>query len=116
MAFVFHRGVAIPIWAIALCAIALTSESSPLSVTALLAIAAIGSFVGISRWLGRSRPFSEGPRLPSPGTRPAGLIVNVVTKGKSLPSPRPLTTEETNDVLDLVRMDDDGGWRQLKTT
>ena len=84
MALVFHQGLAIPLWAIALCAIALTSPSRPLpSVTALLAVSVIASMMMVmGRWLGTPRPLLVGPPVPSRDTRPAGLIVSVVPEGK----------------------------------
>jgi hypothetical protein len=116
MALVFHQGLAIPLWAIALCAIALTSPSRPLpSVTVLLAVSVIASMMMVMcRWLGTPRPLLVGP-VPSRDTRPAGLIVSVVPEGMCvgmLQRSREMPTqEETDDALDLVRMDDDGGWR-----
>jgi hypothetical protein len=116
MALVFHQGLAIPLWAIALCAIALTSPSGPLpAVTALLAIGLIASMMMvIGRRLATPPPLIVGRPVPRRGTRPVGLIASVVTGGMcvgTLQGPSEMPTEETNDALDLVRMDDDGGWR-----
>ena len=115
MALVFHQGLVIPLWAIALCVIALTSPSRPLpSVTALLAVSVIASMMmAMRQWLGMPRPLLVGP--PGRDRRPAGHIVSVVPEGMCVGmlqrSSETPTQEETDDALDLVRMDDDGGWR-----
>jgi hypothetical protein len=65
MALMFHQDLAIPLWTIAFCAIALASASHPLpSVTAVLAVAVIASMMVIGRWLGRPRPLLAGASGP----------------------------------------------------
>jgi xanthosine utilization system XapX-like protein len=108
MALVFHRGLAIPLWGTALCALALSPPSRPLpAVTALLGIAMAGSMmIAMSRLFGMRRPVTAGCSV-------AGSV-GIVTGGMwvgNLQRPSPSPREETDDALDLVRMDDDGGWR-----
>ena len=57
MALVFHRSLALPLWAVALCAVALAAPSRlPPAFTALLAVALIAAtMIVIVRWLRRIR-------------------------------------------------------------
>ena len=88
MALVFQRKLAIPLWAIALCIVALAARPTAtlflMPITTVLAIAAVG----------------------------IAAIVFLMPR----PIPRLRTLDEPNrstadDALDLVRMDDDGGWQ-----
>ena len=97
MAFVFHRRLAIQLWAIAFFTVALAAPppATPFLIppTTLFVIAAVGiaaivlSMTGAIPWLHRSRALAAGTRVR--------------------------TLEEPNrsdaDARDLVRMDDDGG-------
>jgi hypothetical protein len=115
MAVVCHRGFAISVWGIALCAVVLAS-SSPLlpSFTTLLIIALIGSMmIGLVRAFGARRRVTV---LPVAGTQAQpGGILNILTGARHVRTIQPTraaATEEANDALDLVRMEDDGGcWR-----
>ena len=57
MALVFQRGLAIPLWVIALCAVVVASPSPlPSSFTTLLVIAVMGFLtIGLVRWLDTCR-------------------------------------------------------------
>ena len=116
MAFVFHR-LTIPWWAIAFCAVVLSSPSPLLPpVTAVLVIPAIASMMMVMTWwFGTSRSPMAVSAWTGRYARFAGLIVNVATARThvrtSEPTPEALNAKGHDDALDLVRMDDDGGWR-----
>ena len=109
MAFVFQRRLAIPLWAIAFLAVALTAPP-----TTVLAIAAVGIaaivfvMVGSIPWLRTSRtpvrvvPSRHRERPSTAITLAAGTAV------RTLDEPN---RNAADDALDLVRMDDDGGWQ-----
>ena len=82
MAFVFRRSLAIPLWAIAF-------------FTAL-------PWLRTSRALVRPRPSGQRDRAR------AAIIVEAETRVRSLDE---ANRSERDDALDLVRMDDDGGWQ-----
>jgi len=112
MAPVLNQSLAIPLWMPALCAIPLIVMSgAPVPVTVLLAIAVIASMLR-GRWPGSPRPLI-GRSHGSTGT--GGLIGATVSAstgdmcGRALPRASDSTAQELT-ALDLVRMDDDGGW------
>jgi hypothetical protein len=88
MAFVFHRRLAIPLWMMALFAVAVTAPPpAPLALAAVLVIAAIAvTTPGLVAWLRGCVPL----RLDES------------------------TSHTDQDALDLVRMDDDGGWQMAR--
>jgi hypothetical protein len=105
MALVFQRRLAIPLWAIAFFTVALTAPPT----ATVFAIAAVGIAVivfaipGAISWLRTSRAlvrFVPSGHHDQPSAAGTGVR----------------TLEESNrstadDALDLVRMDDDGGWQ-----
>ena len=115
MALEFDRGLAIPLWAIAFCAVALSSPSRLLPlVSALLGIGVIAPILmTVVRRLGMVPPVVALEALARRDPRFVPLILNSGsgTKGRIVASASQARTEEANDALDLVRMDDDGGNR-----
>jgi hypothetical protein len=113
MASVLHQRLAIPLWMTALCAIALIVISgAPVPVTVLLAIALVGSMIK-GRWPGIPRGLIGEPRVATANAALSGGTVGASTggrHGRALPRAADSPAEELNDALDLVRMDDDGGW------
>ena len=124
MAFVAHRRFAIPLWAVAFCTIALTAPPPAtlfqLPPAAQFPIAAVGiaAIVFSMRggipwframgWLRTSRAIA--PVRPS-GYRDSARAAIVVAAGtcvRTLDQPNRI---ERDDALDLIRMDDDGGWQ-----
>jgi hypothetical protein len=119
MAFVFERRLAIPLSAIALFAVALTTPPPTMSLrippTTLFAIAAVAiaaivfSMSGampwsrVSRAVARVRPSAHRDHAGAEITVAAGTCVRAIEE----PNRR-----GADDALDLVRMDDDGG-RQM---
>jgi hypothetical protein len=95
MAFVFHRGLGLPLWAIVFFTVALTAPppATPFLMppTMLFVIGAVGigaivfSARGAIPWLRTSR----------------ALVRTLDEPNRS----------EADDALDLGRMDDDGGWQ-----
>jgi hypothetical protein len=83
MAFVFHRELALPLWALVFCTVALATSPPP---TPFL-MAVLGTIV---------IAFAARRMVP----RGAYL--------RTIEEPRVSTAQ---DALDLVRMDDDGGWQ-----
>jgi hypothetical protein len=113
---VFHRRLAIPLWAIALFTVALTAPQPAtllLPPTTLFAIAAVAiaaivfSMPGAIPWLRTSRALV---RVRPSGHRDhaSAVIIAAGTCVRTLDEPN---RRERDDALDLVRMDDDGGWQ-----
>ena len=121
MAIMFHRRLAIPLWAIAFFTVALTARPRAtlllIPPTTLFAIALAGMAVLVfamprafpwlrtSRSLARVKPFIHRNEASAGGAVDGGICVR--------------TADEPNrhtaaDALDLVRMDDDGGWQMAR--
>ena len=121
MAFMFHRRVAIPLWAIVFFTVALitppTTTLFPMPPTTVFAIVALGLaaivfFVpGPIPRLRTSRAFVRV--LPSRDRNQASAAITTAagTGVRTLDEPNRSTAD---DALDLVRMDDDGGWQMTR--
>jgi hypothetical protein len=121
MAFIFHRRLAIPLWAVAFFTVALTAPPTttlflmpPTTVFAIVAlgIAAIVFLVpGPIPWLRTSRALVRV--LPSRHRDQASRAITMAegTGMRTLDAPNRSTAD---DALDLVRMDDDGGWQMTR--
>jgi hypothetical protein len=113
MAFVFHRGLLIPLWPVVFCAVALAAAPrlTP-SATTLLGIAGIAStMMAMVWWLRRSWPPAEAIPATGPDPGHAGLImttINTGTRARTLEHAIAARTREADGTVDLVRMDDDG--------
>ena len=115
MALMFHRRLAIPLWALAFCTIAL---AAPEPATLLLmapstrfALAVVGiavMFFTIARAIPGLRTSPSLARVYPRDKTTAGLVVAAEAHARTLDEPERRTAE---DALDLVRMDDDGGWQ-----
>lgn len=108
MGFVFRRGVSVPLWTIAFGALALGWLPSRLpAVTAVILIAASAWMIVRGRRL-VTRPATEGIHTLSTdiGLNIAALSLQTRTLETATQLP-----PQSADALDLVRMDDDGGWR-----
>jgi hypothetical protein len=118
MALVFNRRLAIPLWAVAFFTVALTTPppTTPFVMprATLFVIVAVGiavivfSMSGAMPWSGTSRALA---RVPPSGHRDhasAAITVAAGTWVRTLEEPNP---SEADDALDLVRIDDDGGWQ-----
>ena len=118
MTFMFQGRLAIPPWAIAFFAIAIALTTPPpttpfmrplttLLVAAALGIAAIVFWMsGAMPRLRTSRPLA--PVAPSGNRDHASAAITLGTYVRTIEKPN---RREADDVLDLVRMDDDGGWQ-----
>ena len=118
MALVFQRRLAIPLWVAAFFTVALTAPSTAtlflMPPTTAFAIAAVGIAaivflkLGAIAWL---RTSGSLVRVPSGYQDPAsaGIVVAAGTCVRKLDEPT-----EADDALDLVRMDDDGGWQMAR--
>ena len=91
MALVFHRRLATPLWAIAFFTVALTAPppTTPflMTTTTLFVIAAVG-IAAIVISMSGAKPWVRAIEEPN--------------------------RREADDALDLVRMDDDGGWQMTR--
>jgi hypothetical protein len=126
MAFVFYRRLAMPLWAIAFFTVALAAPPTAtlfvLPSTIAFAIAAVGiaaivflmqgpiPWLRTSRGLVRVLPYGHRryghrDRATAASTMAAGIGV------RTLDEPNRSTAD---DALDLVRMDDDGGWQMAR--
>jgi len=118
MGLVFYRRLAIPLWAIALLTVALTAAppATPflmppptLFVITLLGIAAIiFTMPGVAPWLRMARSVVRA--VPSRSQHKTSVAIRVAAGPcvRTLDEPPERTPD---DALDLVRMDDDGGWK-----
>jgi high-affinity K+ transport system ATPase subunit B len=113
MAFMIHRGLVIPVWAVAVCAVTLTTMPRLMpSVIALLGIAVVGRTV--ARWLRPSRRSVEVlPAIDQQPARPTGIIMTGGTRARTLHEVVEGRVQKAADTADLVRMDDDGGPSEL---
>jgi hypothetical protein len=121
MAHVFHRRLAIPLWAIAFFTVVLTAQpTAPLFLmppTTVLAIAAVGIAAlvflmpGSIPWLRTSRALVRV--LPS-GHRDQASAAITITAGTGVRTLDEPNLSAADDALDLVRMDDDGGWQMAR--
>lgn len=119
MAFVFHRRLALPLWAIVFFMVALTAPPPamwfPMPPTTLFVIAAFGvagimmMMPGLVPWLRTSRSVVRVP--PSRRHDQASATVVSMTAGAWVRTLDEPNRRERDDALDLVRMDDDGGWQ-----
>jgi hypothetical protein len=118
MAFVFRRGLGLPLGAIVCFAVALTAPppAPPFLMlpTTLFIIAAVGiagiafSKAGAIPWLRTPRALVRVRRSGPRDHATAPIIVAAGTCVRTLDEP---SRSEADDALDLVRMDDDGGWQ-----
>jgi hypothetical protein len=116
MALVFHRGLAIPVWAVVFVAVVVTAPLRPMPpVPVLLGIAVIAlTMMAMIQWRRTSRVPVEVRPLRRSDRAHAGIIMTTMSAGRrvrtvdSAPAP--------DDALDLVRMDDDGGWQMSRET
>ena len=118
MAFVFNPRLAMPLWAIAFFAVALTAPPPamlfPMPPTTLLVMVAVGiaaivfSIPGAIPWLRTSRAVV---RLRSSGHGGHASAAIMAAAGTCVRTLDESNRGERDDALDLVRMDDDGGWQ-----
>jgi uncharacterized iron-regulated membrane protein len=118
MAFVFHRRLALPLWAIVFFTVALTAPPPamlfPMPPTTLFVIAAFGiagiiiMMPGLVPWLRTSRSVVRVPPSRHQDQASAAVSMTAGTCVRTLDEPN---RSERDDALDLVRMDDDGGWQ-----
>ena len=110
MAFVFHRRLAIPLWAMAFFAVALTAPppATP-SLIVVLGIALIAFTIsGLVPWLHASPAVVQ---VLSNGKRPTRSAATIVITGACVRTLDEPNRSSADDALDLVRMDDDGAWQ-----
>ena len=121
MAFVFQRRLAIPVWVVAFFTVALTAPPTAtlflVPPATVFAIAAVGiaaivclmpgpiAWLRTSRALVRVRPSGDRDQASAAVTVAAGTWVRTLEKPHR---------SEADDALDLVRMDDDGGWQMAR--
>jgi len=119
MAVVFHRRLALALWAIVFLIVAVTSPPPamvfPMPPTTLFVIAAFGiagimfMMPGLLPWLRTSRPVV---RVPSSRHQDQASATGVsMTAGSWVCTLDQPNLRERDHALDLARMDDDGGWQ-----
>ena len=121
MAFVFQRGLAIPLWAIACFTVALTAPPTAtlflMPPTTVFAIAAVGMAAIVFLMPGSipSLRTSCAPvRVLPSGRRDQASAAITMTAGTGVRTLDEPNRSEADDALDLVRMDDDGGWQMTR--
>jgi hypothetical protein len=110
MALVFHRRLAIPLWALAFFAVALTAPApATLALIVVLGIA-VSAFTipGLVPSLRASPSVVQFLLTGKRRTRSAATAMAAGACVGTLETPNRTTAD---DALDLVRMDDDGGWQ-----
>jgi hypothetical protein len=114
MALVFHRRVAIPLWAMAFFAVALTASppATPF-VMAVLGIAVIAlTIAGLVPWLRTSRSVVHDVVSHRQHDKSSAAIS--IDRGTCVRTLDEADINSAEDALDLVRMDDDGGWQMAR--
>jgi hypothetical protein len=121
MAFVFHRRLAIPLWVIAFFTVALTAPPTAtlflLPPTTVFAIAAVGIAAmvflmpGPVPWLRTSR---TPVRVVPSGHRTQASAAITIAAGNGVRMLDGPNRSTADDALDLLRMDDDGGWQMAR--
>ena len=121
MAFVCQRRLAIPLWAIAFFTAALTAPPTTtlllMPPATVLAIAAVGIAAivvlmpGPIPWLRTSRALVRVLPYGHRDQASAAITIAAGTGVHRLDEPNRSTAD---DALDLVRMDDDGGWQMVR--
>ncbi len=91
MALVFHTNLGLALWTVALCAMVLTSPTRPLPITMVFGVAIFSAMIMLI-------------------VRGIGIQRLILVPAAGVTGPKEGTTPDI-DALDLVRMDDDGGWR-----
>lgn len=118
MALMFHRRLALPLWAIAFFAVALAAPPPatvllmPPTTLFVIALAGIAVLVfampGAFPWLRTSRSLA---RVRPSRHRDAASAGSAMGGGVCVRTPDELNWHTAADALDLGRMDDDGGWQ-----
>jgi hypothetical protein len=110
MASVLHRRVTIPLWAMAFFAVALTAPPpATLSLIAVFALTAIAfTTPGLVPWLRCSWSVAS---VRSQRLRHHGSAAISMAAAPAVPALDERDRNTPQDALDLVRMDDDGGWQ-----
>ena len=118
MAFVFQRRLAIPLWAIACFTVALTAPPTAtlflMPPTTVFAIAAVGMAAIVFLMPGSMpslRTSCAPVRVLPSGRRDQASAAITMTAGTGVRTLDEPNRSEADDALDLVRMDDDGGWQ-----
>jgi hypothetical protein len=111
MAFVFHRRLAIPLWAMAFFAVALsTAPATPFLIVFGVAVIAF-TIARLVPWSRTSRSVVHVVSDRQLDKRSAAISMNRGTCVRTLEEADVNTAE---DAIDLVRMDDDGGWQMAR--
>lgn len=121
MAIVLQRRLAIPLWAIGCFTVAITAPPTAslfmMPPTTGFAVAAVGLASIVLLMLGAMtlmRTSRSIVRVVLSGYRdPASARIGVAAGAGVRTFDEPIATE-ADDVLDLVRMDDDGGWQMAR--
>ena len=118
MARVFHRRLAIPLWTIVFVTVALAAQPPatmllmPPATLFVIALVGIAVFVvtipGAFSWSGPSRSLVASTLPDTEIRQNAGSAVAAAISVRTFDEPKESTAD---DAIDLVRMDDDGGWR-----
>ncbi len=118
MARVFHRRLAIPLWAMMFFTVALAAPPPAtlllMSSTTLFAIAVVGIAVlavtmpgCVSGW----RPSRSPARVKPSTSRDQAYAGSAMAAGIAMRTLEEPNESTADDAIDLVRMDDDGGWQ-----
>ncbi len=121
MGLLVHRRLAIPLSAIALFAIALTAPAGAtlllMPATSVFVVAALG-ITAMTLWTSGAipslRPSRSLARVPPSGHGDQGSERVVIAGGICARTLEESNRSAADDALDLVRMDDDGGWQMAR--
>ena len=121
MGLLVHRRLAIPLSAIAVLAIALTAPAAAtlllMPANTVFVVVALG-ITAMTFWTSRAipslRPSRSLARVPPSGHRDQASDGIVVAGGICARTLEESKRYAADDALDLVRMDDDGGWQMAR--
>jgi hypothetical protein len=121
MGLLVHRRLAIPLSAIAVLAIALTAPAAAtlllMPTTTVFVVVALG-ITAMTLWTAGAipslQPSGSLARVPPSGHRNQGSEGIVITGGICARTLDESNRSAADDALDLVRMDDDGGWQMAQ--
>jgi len=121
MGLLVHRRLAIPLSAMALFTIVLTAPAGAtlllMPATTVFVVAALG-ITAMTFWMSGAipslRPSRSLARVPPSGHRDQGSKRIVIAGGICARTLEESNRNAADDALDLVRMDDDGGWQMAR--
>ena len=112
MAFAFHHRLTIPLWAMAFFAVALAAP--PPATPFLLAVFGVVIALTIAGLVPRLRTSWSAVHVVSRRQHDKSSAAISIDRGRCVRTLDEANMNTAQDALDLVRMDDDGGWQMAR--